>query len=296
MDASNQAAQFGAGAQNTASLANQSALNARDQFNAGLGQDMNMANLSAGNRAAEFGAGAFNQAAGQNAAAANSRQEFNAGLLQSAGQFNAGQMADAARFGADARNTASNTNATLAQQAALANAGNFLQNNSQNLQAAGLLGNMGQQQQGMNLNAVNALNAFGSQAQQLDQASLDRLYQQYLLQQQYGQNQIAQTQGLLGTIPALYAGASSQGVQTNSPSVAQVVGTALQTAAMFSDVRLKTDIEPIGKRGEHNWYRYRYVWDEPGTVREGVMAQEVMHTGAVSVHPSGYLQVNYGAL
>jgi hypothetical protein len=259
---------------------------------------MAMANLSAGNRAAEFGAGAFNQAAGQNAAAANSRQEFNAGLLQNAGQFNAGQMADAARFGADARNTAANTNASLAQQAALANADNFLQNNSQALQAAGLLGNIGQQQQGMNLNAVNALNTLGSQEQQLSQAELDRLYQQYLLQQQYGQNQIAQTQGLLGTIPALYAGASTQGTQVNSQAPAQIIGQALQTAAMVaaSDIRVKTDIEPIGKRGEHNWYRYRYVWDEPGTVREGVMAQEVMHTGAVSVHPSGYLQVNYGAL
>lgn len=279
MDATNQAAQFGAGAQNTANLANQNALNSRDQFNASLGQDMSLANLSAGNRAAEFGAGAQNAAAGQNAAAINSRQEFDAGF---------------------------------AQQAALANAGNYLQNNSQNLQAAGLLGNLGQQQQGMNLNAADAMNAFGTQAQQLDQGGLDRMYQQYLLEQQYGQNQIANMQGLLGTIPALYAGAATKGTTKSTPSIAGILGAGLQTASMFglggggggaaaahmipSDIRLKADITPAGQRGGHNWYQYRYVWDEPGTVREGVMAQEVMHTGAVSVHPSGYLMVNYEAL
>jgi hypothetical protein len=191
----------------------------------------------------------------------------------------------ASEFGAGARNTAG-----------MANASNFLQGNSQNLQAAGLLGNLGQQQQGMNIDAVNALNTLGTQEQSMNQADLDRLYQQYLLQQNYGQQQIANTQGLLGTIPTLYAGASQKGTQTQSPSVASVIGTGLQTAAMFSDVRLKADITPIGKRGGHDWYNYRYLWDEPGTVREGVMAQEVMHTGAVSVHPSGYLQVDYGAL
>jgi hypothetical protein len=65
-----------------------------------------------------------------------------------------------------------------------------------------------------------------------------------------------------------------------------------------SDIRLKADIEPIGQRGEHNWYSYRYVWDEPGTKREGVMAQEVMATrpDAVVTHPLGFLMVNYDTL
>jgi len=65
-----------------------------------------------------------------------------------------------------------------------------------------------------------------------------------------------------------------------------------------SDIRLKTDIEPIGERGGHNWYRFRYVWDDPGTVHEGVMAQEVLETrpDAVITHPLGFLMVNYEAL
>jgi hypothetical protein len=220
-----------AGFTQQANLTNAGAQNSRDQFNAGLLQQTGLANMDAGNRASEFGASAFNQAAGQNAAAANSRQEFNAGLLQNAGQFNAGQMADAARFGADAGNNANQANAGFAQQAALANAGNYLQNNSQNLQAAGLLGNLGQQQQGMNIDAVNALNTLGTQEQSMNQADLDRLYQQYLLQQDYGQRQISNTAGLLGTIPTLYAGASQKGTQTQSPSVASIFGSGLQLAS-----------------------------------------------------------------
>lgn len=65
-----------------------------------------------------------------------------------------------------------------------------------------------------------------------------------------------------------------------------------------SDRRLKTDIAPAGERNGHAWYSYRYVWDDPGTTREGVMAQEVMatHPEAVLTHPLGFLMVNYSKL
>jgi hypothetical protein len=65
-----------------------------------------------------------------------------------------------------------------------------------------------------------------------------------------------------------------------------------------SDIRLKADIEPHGVRNNHNWYRFRYVWEDPGTVHEGVMAQEVMQTrpDAVSTHPMGFFVVDYAAL
>jgi hypothetical protein len=65
-----------------------------------------------------------------------------------------------------------------------------------------------------------------------------------------------------------------------------------------SDIRLKADIEPIGERGGHAWYRFRYVWDEPGTIHEGVMAQEVIetHPDAVITHPLGFLMVDYSKL
>jgi hypothetical protein len=40
------------------------------------------------------------------------------------------------------------------------------------------------------------------------------------------------------------------------------------------------------------------VWEDPGTVHEGVMAQEVMQTrpDAVSTHPMGFYVVDYAAL
>jgi hypothetical protein len=65
-----------------------------------------------------------------------------------------------------------------------------------------------------------------------------------------------------------------------------------------SDIRLKADIEPMGERNGHNWYKFRYVWDEPGTKREGVMAQEVIetHPDAVITHPLGFYVVDYSKL
>lgn len=78
-------------------------------------------------------------------------------------------------------------------------------------------------------------------------------------------------------------------------------GTALTAAGgaggfsnLFSDIRLKSNIRFIGKRGRHNWYEY----DIFGRHETGVLAQEVLHVepSAVSLHDSGYLTVNYGAL
>jgi hypothetical protein len=65
-----------------------------------------------------------------------------------------------------------------------------------------------------------------------------------------------------------------------------------------SDIRLKADIEPMGERNGLAWYSYRYVWDEPGTIHEGVMAQEVIetHPDAVITHPLGFLMVDYSKL
>jgi hypothetical protein len=108
-----------------------------------------------------------------------------------------------------------------------------------------------------------------------------------------------------------------QGTTTQTPSALQIAmgigsmglgafgapagGTSAASglAAAFSDRRLKTDVEQIGTdpRG-FGVYEFRYLWDEPGTRRTGVMADEVapILPTAVGVHPSGYLMVDYGAL
>jgi hypothetical protein len=76
------------------------------------------------------------------------------------------------------------------------------------------------------------------------------------------------------------------------------MGTINTNPYVTSDIRLKTDIAPAGERNGHAWYTYRYVWDDVGTVRSGVMAQEVMatHPEAVLTHPLGFLMVDYSKL
>jgi hypothetical protein len=98
--------------------------------------------------------------------------------------------------------------------------------------------------------------------------------------------------GILGAIPGAVSGISS---------LAPVAGAAakglagLFSASSASDVRLKTDIRPLGKDAEgRNRYAWRYVWGEPG---EGYMAHEVAQTDPEAVSESGgYLMVDHSKM
>jgi hypothetical protein len=112
---------------------------------------------------------------------------------------------------------------------------------------------------------------------------------------QRGTSTTTQTPSALQTIAgigltAAGIGGTPMGVGAGAPTLA---------GSLFSDRRLKTDIEPIGD-DPRGWgvYTFRYLWDEPGTRHVGVMADEVapIMPEAVAVHPSGYLMVDYGAL
>jgi hypothetical protein len=155
-------------------------------------------------------------------------------------------------------------------------------------QAAGLFG---QDQSRMMQGAMGAAGIGGLQRQQ-EQMGLDREYQDFLRQYQDPFMRAQIQTGLLGAMPR-----GQTTTQTTTPSLLQTIGTIGQTGAMiFSDARLKRDIEPLGKRGEHNWYRFRYHWSDD--VHEGVMAQEVLESQpeAVVLDPSGFYRVDYGAL
>lgn len=67
-------------------------------------------------------------------------------------------------------------------------------------------------------------------------------------------------------------------------------------AIAYSDRRLKRDVEYIGtdERGNRLW-RYAYLWDEPGTERIGVMADEVPAYARVMTM-SGFFAVDYAML
>lgn len=80
--------------------------------------------------------------------------------------------------------------------------------------------------------------------------------------------------------------------------IGSIAGTLLGGWGMWSDRRLKADVEKMfdDPRG---WgaYSFRYVWDEPGTIRFGYMADEVMqYRPDVVADIGGYLAMNYGAL
>ena len=96
------------------------------------------------------------------------------------------------------------------------------------------------------------------------------------------------------TIAKTQAGVAKK--KSSNSLLGGIVGGVL---SIFSDARLKTDIQPVGcDASGRQWYDYRYVWDAPATVRRGVLAQEILQSDpdAVTVRPLGFLMVNYGKL
>jgi hypothetical protein len=139
----------------------------------------------------------------------------------------------------------------------------------------------------------------GNMLQEQSQKELDDLVTRWNYDQNKGRsnvewlNNIASQQGGLGGT------GSSTGANPNYRSAGSNIlglGASLGSAWLMSDRRLKADIKPLGAdEFGLNWYRYRYVWDEPGTERVGVMADEApAHAVAHAEHH--FSCVNYGAL
>lgn len=85
---------------------------------------------------------------------------------------------------------------------------------------------------------------------------------------------------------------TGSGTMETIGGIMQTVGPIIAMAAM-SDRRLKADIERIGETGEgYPKYKFRYLWDQPGTERIGVMAQDVPKELTIDVG-GGYLAVDY---
>lgn len=294
------ASQFNAGAQNATSQANADRAQNAGANNQSLLAQYGLANQGAANAAGQFGASAANDASRVNAGLLSTNQLANQNAQNAAGQFGAGAANTASlanmaalnqggQFNAGAINDAQARN----QQAGLAGAGI-------NANAAGLLGQLGGQQQGLLGNAINTLGATGAMQQGNQQAGLDAGYQEFLrmLNNPYiGQNLVNQSLGLLPQ-----GGTTTQTGPRQDNTMGQVGGLlsgAAAIASLFSDGRLKEDLTFSGYDNEgRRWYTYRYVWDEHGMRRRGVIAQEIMDSdpGAVSVHPSGYLMVDYSKL
>lgn len=96
-------------------------------------------------------------------------------------------------------------------------------------------------------------------------------------------NQPSMFQSILGAASPAYSAATG-------------TGNAASMAMMFSDARLKDNIEYVGKENGHKMYEFDYK-DGSGRYR-GVMAQDIMeeYPDAVTTHPNGYMMVDYGKL
>lgn len=208
-----------------------------------------------------------------------------------------------------------NTDASLMNSIYQQNMGNMLQG------AAGLSNNYNtaaQQQLGglsMSPNIVNSINGaatnlynMGGNQQALQQQQINAPWQllnnySNLIQGQYGGNTSTTTPYYSNQLAGGLGGA--MGGAALGSAIMPGIGTGIGAAAggllgLFSDRRLKTDIE---KTGEHLGnglpiYRYRYVWDAPGTSRVGVMADDARNVApwAVWRDPSGFDKVDYAAI
>lgn len=107
-------------------------------------------------------------------------------------------------------------------------------------------------------------------------------------------------QSYAGSIGSLLGQYNTQ-TQSSSPSIydagKNILGTGLQIASIFSDRRLKVNIERVGEMEDGlGVYEYDYVWG--GDRQRGVMADEVAQLRPWALGPTveGYATVNYGAL
>lgn len=181
------------------------------------------------------------------------------------------------------------------QQAFNQNAAAGQQNFGQNMQSANYQNALRQQQiaeqmqqRGFSLNEINAI----LNGQQVSMPNMPSFNQANASQAaQY--NQAAQNQGQYN-LDAF----SAQQQQMNS-----LLSGAGSMAMMFSDRRLKKDIQPMPEKYDwplfYKWYSYHYVWeDESDPYHIGVMADEVeeINPEAVYTRPDGYKMVDYGRL
>lgn len=134
--------------------------------------------------------------------------------------------------------------------------------------------------------------------------ALSEADQQKALQEQMYRHEYAQKQpySMLSDYMQLLQGAAPYGSQVSSQSggggsnVMPALGLALSAASMFSDKRVKTDIQRVGVTDNGlPIYTYRYKWGGP--IQMGVMAQDVEKVKPEAVTEFyGIKMVNYSMI
>ena len=144
--------------------------------------------------------------------------------------------------------------------------------------------------------ASQGLQAYGQQARGIEQAGLAEGFRDFIEKREYPAGQIRQMIGALSGAPIRSYGeerAGSVGTPVGGPSMfGQVAGAGL-AAYQMSDIRMKEDINLIGKSPMGiNVYTFRYKGDDKKY--QGVMAHQVPQ--ASEVDDNGYLMVDYSKL
>lgn len=107
----------------------------------------------------------------------------------------------------------------------------------------------------------------------------------------------------IGSFTSINSAGTGTGSQQGSSSTSSIsmsdIAKLAQTAAAFSDERLKENIEYVMTDDKgYNWYNYNYIWEPEDTRRLGVLAQEVkeLNPDAIETTSDGFLKVRYGSL
>lgn len=238
---------------------------------------------------------------GQNAAAAQKAGAFGGsrhGVVEA--ETNRAMLDQAARTASGLRADAFNAATGLAtgdlqrrMQAALANQGAGLTAAQMSLMGGMNLGQLAQLEQQMRLTGAQAQGNVGAMQQALEQQRLDALRNLPLEQQQIRNTSM----GLLAPLAG-----NSTTTQSQQAGWGQWLGQGLGLGLMFSDERVKADIEDIDgdealeKLNLLSGHAYRYKGDTART--GGVMAQDVekVMPEAVAHTPGGIKAVDYGRI
>lgn len=245
--------------------------------------------------------------------------------FSSAGRYGSGANADALASRLGSISTNARMQDYNQQQANQLQANNMLQ------QLAGLRGSLGQGLAGIGQQGISNMSGAGGALGQLataqntdaaNQMGVGSQRMDYAQQLIDAANQapwakvgnLAQIAGGIGGLGGTSTGFSQGTQQTSGGGLGSILGGSMAGlgglgnllkgigsmggfAAMFSDERLKENIERVGSTDDgQNIYAYNYKSDPLKRRTLGLMAQEVAEKRpeAVGVHPSGFLMVDYG--
>ena len=185
--------------------------------------------------------------------------------------------------------SAGDTSARLRQAGFESGANRFMQDRATQLGAAqSQINALGQTSAG--------LAGFGAQARGIEQAGLAEGYRDFIEEREYPAGQVRQMIGALSGAPIRSYGEERSGYTgvpvTSASPFAQVAG-AVTTGMALSDMRLKEDINLVGKSPSGiNIYTFKYKGNDKKY--QGVMAHQVPHVSFVN--DNGYLMVDYNKL